>query len=148
MKRLLAVSFASLAIAGIVLAQDSIPDKDLGLSQTSVFDTPEPEPFRYDGSAAEITPMSHLDAPVIPHRIRDYEKITTSDNRCLFCHLQPEAIGKPVAEHEVPPLPASHYLDEKDEEGLPKLAGGRWVCTQCHVAQADTEPLVPNSSAR
>ena len=49
------------AATGLVLAAGEIPDKDLGLSRTSVFDTPQPEAYGFDGTAPSIAPMTALD---------------------------------------------------------------------------------------
>ena len=43
-------------------------------------------------------------------------------------------------------IPASHYKDLRDEDqkDLPKLAGARFNCTQCHAPQSEIEPTVEN----
>lgn len=126
--------------------QDGIPDSELGLTQTSVFDTPEPESYAYDGDASNIKLLSSDQAPVIPHEVRDYERITTGRNRCLRCHMEPDLIGTEVAAGEATPMPADHYLQLGSDGGDAKVNGSRWVCTQCHVGQANIAPLVGNSS--
>jgi cytochrome c-type protein NapB len=133
-------------VAAPAAAEDAIPDEDLGLSRTSVFDIPEPSAYRYDGTAPAIPEMSSLEAPVIPHEIRQYERITISRNPCVNCHLQPELIGQPVPAGEPTPIPADHYGAEPTSTDALALAGARWVCTQCHVPQANTPPLVGNTS--
>ena len=75
---------------GTAAAGDPIPDDTLGLSQTSVFDTPVPEGYDYEGSASRIDLQSSQQAPVIPHEMRAYETITTGRNRCLRCHMEPD----------------------------------------------------------
>jgi len=134
------------AVAGLAMAGDEILEKDLGLSRTSVFETPEPAPYGYDGSASEIPPLSPLEVPVIPHKTKDFERITLGRNRCMTCHLQPEMIGKAVPAGEPTPIPISHFRKDATGAATEELAGSRWVCTQCHVAQANTELLVGNST--
>lgn len=148
MKLLLHIVVIVLAVTGLAIAEEQIPDKDLGLSKTSVFDTPEPQAFIFDGAAPAIPPMNALEVPVIPHPIRYFEKITVERNRCLKCHLLPDDIGAAVASDEPTPIPASHYVSDPAGGEEPQLAGDRWVCTQCHVAQADTEPLVENTTVQ
>jgi nitrate reductase cytochrome c-type subunit len=148
MKLLLKLVSLAVVLAAPAVAEDEIADRDLGLSRTSVFDTPEPAAYGYDGSAPAIPAMSALDVPVIPHEIRQLEKITVERNRCLNCHLDPELIGKTVPEGEPTPIPASHYLGDPATSESPQVAGARWVCTQCHVAQSDTDPLVRNTTVK
>ena len=141
------VSALVFLIAGPLPAADPIPDSDLGLSRTSVFDTPVPAPYDYDGSAPAIPAMNIDEVPVIPHEIRVFEKITIGRNRCLRCHLLPEKIDMPLEEGDPTPMPANHfYRLPTADDVTAQVAGGRWVCTQCHVAQADTPPLVDNTA--
>lgn len=146
MKLLLPTVVTAIAAAGLAMAGEEISDKDLGLSKTSVFDTPEPQVFVFDGAAPLIPPMSALQAPVIPHPIRYFGKITVERNRCLECHLLPDQIGMTVTPGDPTPIPASHYVGDPTASETPQVAGGRWVCIQCHVAQSDTEPLVGNTT--
>jgi len=141
------VSALVFLIAGPLPAADPIPDSGLGLSRTSVFDTPVPDAYDYDGSAPVLPAMSVDEVPVIPHEIRDFEKITVGRNRCLRCHLVPEMIDKPLEEGDATPMPANHYFRLPSAADVTaQVDGGRWVCTQCHVAQADTAPLVGNTA--
>jgi cytochrome c-type protein NapB len=139
-----AAVFAGILVFGLALAADPVPDSELGLSPTSVFDTPVPEPFDFDGSADALPALSVEEAPVIPHEIRSFERITIARNRCLRCHLIPEQIGQAVDEGEATPIPANHFLRLPEGDQKAQLDGGRWVCTQCHVGQADAPPLVGN----
>ena len=146
MKLLLKIIITIAAVTGLAMAQEPVSDTDMGLSQTSVFDTPEPAAFDYHHPAPAIPVMSPLDVPVIPHPVKYFERITVERNRCVRCHLLPDAIGTEIAPGEPTPIPASHYLSDPSSSESPQLAGSRWVCTQCHVAQANTEPLVDNTS--
>ncbi|HDK38181.1 MAG TPA: nitrate reductase cytochrome c-type subunit; periplasmic nitrate reductase electron transfer subunit [Thiolapillus brandeum] len=76
--------------------------------------------------------------PLIPHSI-DKTRITLHENSCLGCH------GKENQKitNAVEP-PKSHYRTRKGEK-LRKISTGRYFCTQCHVPQAYTEPLVENT---
>jgi nitrate reductase cytochrome c-type subunit len=142
--RSLATAIAGILFFGVALAADPIPDSELGLSRTSVFDTPVPEGYDFDGSAEPLPNLSTEEAPVIPHEVRSFEKITVGQNRCLRCHLLPEQIGAVLEEGEATPIPLNHYLRPPEPGQKAQLDGGRWVCTQCHVAQANAPALVGN----
>mgnify|MGYP001814849287 FL=1 len=68
--RSLATAIAGILFFGVALAADPIPDSELGLSRTSVFDTPVPEGYDFDGSAEPLPNLSTEEAPVIPHEVR------------------------------------------------------------------------------
>lgn len=75
--------------------------------------------------------------PMIPHGI-DKTRITLNENSCLSCHSK--AYSK--TENAVEP-PKSHYKTREGDK-LKQISTGRYFCTQCHVPQAHTEPLVKN----
>lgn len=125
----------------------AIEDVDMGLSKTSVFDTPTPEPFSY-ASSSEALSVTFLGAPPqIPHDIDNYLPLTTANNQCLGCHDQPAMIGR-KAKGMPTPMPKSHYTDLRRTPNKvgQKLIGSRYVCTQCHAPQADVSPLVENTA--
>ena len=125
----------------------AIEDMDMGLSKTSVFDTPTPQPFSY-GSSDQALPVAFTGAPPqIPHRIDNYLPLTTSQNQCMGCHDQPAMIGR-KAKGMPTPMPQSHYTDLRraPDKVKKQVIGSRFVCTQCHAPQADVSPLVENTS--
>ena len=149
--RLLAVAvlLASALVAGAAppAAPRSIPDKELGLSRTSVFEVPSPPAWKAEASAPGDTPLpprSDKEAPpVIPHAVADFLPITPTQNLCVDCH----AIEGPRKKGEATPVPASHYVDLRhtpDKTGA-KVAGGRWVCISCHVGRTDAPPAVKST---
>jgi cytochrome c-type protein NapB len=75
--------------------------------------------------------------PLIPHGI-DKTRITLYENSCLSCHSKENA-----KETNAVKPPKSHYYTRKDTK-LKKISTGRYFCTQCHVPQAYTKPLVSN----
>jgi cytochrome c-type protein NapB len=139
----------SLASWGIALTAQGIADTDLGLSKTSVFATPSPETFSYGKASpgdSQNLPRAFPGAPPqIPHEIDSFLPLVPDNNMCLDCHDQPEKIGKPQAGGPTP-IPASHYTDLRHAPGrvMKKLSGARFICTQCHVPQANVKPLVEN----
>lgn len=140
-------------LASTTIQADSakgIKDDSLGLSKTSVNDTPAPEKFHYAESfpgTGSVLPRSYEGAPPqIPHNIEAFIPITASNNMCKQCHNTPDMIGKKVKGMPTP-IPASHYTDRRfspDKMGK-EVVGVRTVCTQCHVPQANVKPLVDNT---
>lgn len=149
-RRILFGSVAALAGAFLLLgaadqADRGIPDRSLGLSQTGVFEVPDP-PAVVDNTSdpGERPPAARAypDAPpVIPHGIADFLPITRDGNLCLGCHLTEEKV-----EGEPTPVPASHFTDLRNapEERQADVVGARQVCVSCHVPRTEAAPLVGN----
>ncbi len=75
--------------------------------------------------------------PVIPHNI-DKTRITLHENSCLDCHSKE---NQKITNAVRPPK--SHYRTREGNK-LRQISTGRYFCTQCHVPQAYTKPLVNN----
>lgn len=75
--------------------------------------------------------------PVIPHNI-DKTRITLHENSCLGCHSKE---NQKITNAVRPPK--SHYRTREGDK-LRQISTGRYFCTQCHVPQAYTKPLVKN----
>lgn len=134
-------------LMSIARAADGIAESDMGLSKTNVFDVPAPAPFNYQGVMPGGNPL-HKRAypgapPQIPHNIELMTPVKATVNYCLSCHGRAEQLGQPL-QGKPTPIPASHYTDLRHAPGKVdnKVVGARYVCTQCHVPQADVEPLV------
>jgi len=83
-------------------------------------------------------PVSYEDQPpLIPHGI-DKTRITLNENSCLSCH------GKAYAKIERATRPPKSHYRTREGEKLSAISTGRYFCTQCHVPQAYTTPLVNN----
>jgi cytochrome c-type protein NapB len=127
-----------------------VKDSELGLSRTSVFDAPAPPLSRpVDAAPGERPPVprAYPDAPpLIPHAIADFLPITREANSCVDCHGATKAKepGQPT------PLPPSHYTDLRRPGATAgdEVAGGRWVCTSCHLPLTDARPLVESRFGR
>ncbi len=76
--------------------------------------------------------------PVIPHSIEGYQ-LTVNANRCLSCHRREltEGSGAPM-------ISVTHFMN-REGQMLADVSPRRYFCTACHVPQADTRPLVPNT---
>ena len=145
MKTIHSLTFIGLltAAAACAVADGPIDAMNMGLSKTSVFDTPTPHQFAYSDVKAgdsKVLPRAWDGAPPqISHRVDKYLPITSDDNQCLECHDKPELIGN--KETSKKPMPASHYAT-KD---LDEVSGARYNCTQCHVPQANAKLLVEST---
>ena len=76
--------------------------------------------------------------PLIPHTIRDYN-ITRTHNKCMECHS-----WQRYREFGATKISMTHFRDRSGTD-LANVSPLRYFCTQCHVPQTDTKPLVGNS---
>ncbi len=152
MKNTISVFIVTLffTLPGMALSGNAVNDKDMGLSKTSVFDTPTPEPFKYSDKfpgTSQVLPRAYPDAPPqIPHNIDSFKPVTAKSNMCIGCHNNPSMRGKTV-KGMATPMPESHYTDRRHapDKVTDQLIGARYVCTQCHVPQSDAKELVDNT---
>ncbi len=75
--------------------------------------------------------------PLIPHNTTGY-KINLKFNKCLTCHSWAN-----YKEAGATKISQTHFED-RDKHVLANVSARRYFCTQCHVPQADTQPLVEN----
>lgn len=75
--------------------------------------------------------------PTIPHDISKYQ-LDKNFNKCMDCHAR-----KFADEAQAPAVSVTHYMN-RDGEFLGEVSPRRYFCTQCHVHQLETEPLVEN----
>ncbi len=142
-----------LIVAGIGAAQAAQPiaPDSMGLSKGSVFDTPSPQVYQYKGESAgqnKVLPRAYLNAPPqIPHDISNFLPITTESNMCVACHNRSDLWGKKLAQGEPTPIPKSHFTDLRNAPGkvADHLIKARFNCNQCHVPQANAQPLIENT---
>jgi len=131
-------------------AAKPVKDQSLGLSKTSVNDSPAPEKFSYSEDfpgTSHVLPQAYPGAPQqIPHNIESFLPVTSKNNACKMCHDNQAMMGKKV-KGQATSIPASHYIDLRTGDGKmgKDLVGARYVCTQCHVPQANVKPLVTNT---
>lgn len=76
--------------------------------------------------------------PLIPHSI-DKDRISLRENSCLRCHSRVDAKVE-----NAPKPPKSHFIQRNGEKSK-TIVAGRYFCTQCHVPQANAQPLVKNT---
>ena len=124
-----------------------IPDAEIGLAAGTAFEQPQQTAIGFntvDPGESELRARPNAEfPPAIPHTIEDLETITFEENSCLECHDQTVA-----ADMGAVAVPTSHNVDLRrtPESTGSEVVGSRWVCTSCHVAQTDAEPLVAISS--
>ncbi len=122
----------------------AIPDDEIGLSKVDVREIPDPGAVVENGidpGEGKILPRVYEGAPpIVSHNAGDYLPITRNENLCLDCHM----IDGEAEEGLPTPIPASHYTDLRNAPSVvgDEIAGARYNCSACHVAQTETEPLV------
>lgn len=148
-KYLLVILFGSASWTSQLWAESTIETKDMGLSKSDVFETPVPKTFAYPDSfpgTGKTLPRAYPDAPPqIPHNIASFKPITAANNMCMGCHNNPAMIGQKVKGMPTS-MPVSHYTDVRNKPNVQgeNVIGARYVCTQCHVPQANVKTLVDN----
>ena len=131
-------------------AAKPVKDSSLGLSKTSVNDSPVSEKFNYSEKfpgSSNVLPRAYTGAPPqIPHNIEAFLPVSAKNNACKMCHHNPANQGKKI-KGQATAMPVSHYTDLRHAPGkvTTELIGARYVCTQCHVPQANVKPLVTNT---
>jgi nitrate reductase cytochrome c-type subunit len=155
MKRtiLAVIVLGSLLVTGLLTPGDTskeISDKMLGLSKTSVFDTPAPEVTKTNESEPGELPLvkrvSPEEPPLVPHGLGEFLPITFVDNQCADCHGAEEE----KIEGEATPIPDSHYTDLRNAPGKVQdtIVGARYNCVSCHVSPGGNDPLTGNTFGR
>jgi len=76
--------------------------------------------------------------PLVPHKISGY-KINKKFNKCLTCHSWAN-----YKESGATKISQSHFSD-RENNVLANIAARRYFCTQCHVSQVNSSPLVENT---
>ena len=151
--KLKAIIVAALALGAVsvAIAGDAISELNMGLSKTSVFDTPAPQhadPTRAEPGNGKILPRAFLGAPPqIGHEIVSSLPIRPGDNACIDCHDEQGEWGREIGKGDAIPMPKSHYtnLRANDDVVYRRVVGARFYCLQCHATQAEVELLVVNT---
>ena len=79
-----------------------------------------------------------MQPPIIPHKVRNYQ-VDLKVNKCMSCHSRNR-----TEESQAPMVSVTHYMD-RDGNFLAEVSPRRYFCSQCHVPQLDTDPLVENT---
>lgn len=131
MKSLLTLLLA--AFSAVAVAQGEV---DKTVEQTAESVKPAFHNMQKNNDGNIPTTFLHQ-PPLVPHSIRGLQ-VTKNANQCLGCH-SPEAAPTTGATQ----IPDSHFLDregKRSESSSPR----RYFCLQCHVQQADVDPIIQN----
>ncbi len=134
------INILLLSLVSLILTTNSVMAKDVYSLRGMVGVDEESEmiPNRRSMAVDGGIDVNYEDQPpVIPHNI-DKTRITLHENSCLGCHSK----ANQKITNAVRP-PKSHYRTRKGKK-LRQISTGRYFCTQCHVPQAYTKPLVNN----
>ena len=133
--RRLLIASSMVAIAStFAIAGDGVNDFDIGLSKTSVFNTPDPEVFVYDDTRARFSKSQprafHGAPPQVPHEVESMLPITLDDNQCLECHDRPLwQNGCREQRRRLDAVrPALQLQPVPRTAGRRRAAGGQFVC--------------------
>jgi cytochrome c-type protein NapB len=106
---------------------------------TPLAQTVKPAPMvNPDNSDVKRVRNYSMQPPVIPHKIEGYQ-VDKSANRCMMCHARTR-----TQESQAPMISVTHFQN-RDGNFLAELSPRRYFCLQCHVPQANLEPLVNNT---
>ncbi len=139
------ITVFGLLIASLVvlpsLAQDGVSDPDhiASLRGGPLVETPSAPIINKVLNSDKRQVRNYPDQPpVIPHKIDGYQ-VDIKTNKCMTCHSR-TAIG----DSQAPMVSITHFAD-RDGQFLATLSPRRYFCTQCHLAQDETAPLVKNT---
>ena len=105
---------------------------------TPLDQTTQPPPISNpDNSDVRRSRNYAMQPPVVPHKIEGYQ-LDKNANRCMMCHARTR-----TQESQAPMISVTHFMD-RDGNFLAELSPRRYFCLQCHVPQADLNPLVNN----
>lgn len=93
--------------------------------------------YKWEHDSSPIKRQYIQQPPVIPHDISGYV-INLKYNKCLSCHS-----WNNYQDSKATKISLTHFTDRDGIEQI-NVAGRRYVCTTCHIAQTDTKPLVDN----
>ena len=129
-----------LAVLCMALPPSSTAQKALDRMRgaTPLAETTKPPPIvNPDNSDVRRTRNYAMQPPVIPHKIENYQ-IDKNANRCMMCHARTR-----TQESQAPMISVTHFQN-RDGNFLAELSPRRYFCLQCHVPQANLNPLVEN----
>lgn len=97
-----------------------------------------PQSMKWQDDREPITRDYVQQPPLIPHKTKGY-KINVKFNKCLTCHSWAN-----YKEAGATKISQTHFKDRANNV-LANIAPRRYFCTQCHVPQVNTPPLVDNT---
>lgn len=138
MMKLFARLLLAAACAAVALPATAQKALDNMRGPTPLAETVKPAPMvNPDNSDVRRTRNYAMQPPVIPHKIENYQTDKNA-NRCMMCHARTR-----TQESQAPMISVTHFQN-RDGNFLAELSPRRYFCLQCHVPQANLNPLVEN----
>lgn len=120
------------------LGVSAIDFQDKMRGPTALDQTTQPPPIvNPDNSDVRRSRNFAMQPPVVPHKIEGYQ-LDKNANRCMMCHARTR-----TQESQAPMISVTHFMD-RDGNFLAELSPRRYFCLQCHVPQANLNPLINN----
>ena len=139
MKKTLAYLLLVIACSAVAWPASAQKALDNMRGPTPLAETVKPEPIvNPDNSDVRRTRNYAMQPPVIPHKIEGYQTDKNA-NRCMMCHARTR-----TQESQAPMISVTHFQN-RDGNFLAELSPRRYFCLQCHVPQANLNPLIENS---
>ncbi|HEY0847019.1 MAG TPA: nitrate reductase cytochrome c-type subunit [Noviherbaspirillum sp.] len=136
MKNIKKILLSLLLLAPVFAPAADFQDKMRG--PTALDQTTQPPPLvNPDNSDVRRSRNYAMQPPVVPHKIEGYQ-LDKNANRCMMCHARTR-----TQESQAPMISVTHFMD-RDGNFLAELSPRRYFCLQCHVPQANLNPLVNN----
>ncbi|MDH5407882.1 MAG: nitrate reductase cytochrome c-type subunit [Gammaproteobacteria bacterium] len=126
---------------GICIAATTVYAKDVNSLRGShpiEANSKKPVAKKWHSDQAPIKREFVHQPPLVPHKIEGYV-INTNSNKCLSCHSWANYKDKGATK-----ISLTHFTD-RDGNDLANVSARRYFCTQCHVPQVDSKPLVKNT---
>ena len=142
MKKMSVVLSLLMALAGLAGAAQAVADngglRSLrgGVELDANNRAPELQKFNRDEEPLKRNYVQQ--PPVVPHKVRGY-RVDLNSNKCLSCHSWDN-----YKESGATKVSLTHF-NTRDGHALADISPRRYFCLQCHVPQAETEPLVENT---
>jgi cytochrome c-type protein NapB len=105
-------------------------------------------PLAENGPPPPMAPQANTDLrtarnypeqpPIIPHKSAKYQ-VDLRVNQCLECHSR-----RAVTDSQAPMVSVTHFMN-REGQVLASISPRRYFCTQCHVSQNQSKPLVENT---
>lgn len=132
----------ALSCAGNSVAEDSLLNEgsqDLATLRNGPInrEAQPPRISRVDNRDIKRKRAYPMQPPTTPHKVDGYQ-VDLKVNQCLSCHSR-----KRSEDSQATMVSVTHYMD-REGNFLADVSPRRYFCEQCHVTQADTNPLLAN----
>ena len=132
--RLFAFTLIAISLTASVVVAQNVPELT-GPANDPMASMPAEALEQYVADDKRLMRAYPEQPPIIPHSIEGYQ-LSVNANRCLTCHKREHSLGSGA-----PMISVTHYMT-RDGQMLADVSPRRYFCTQCHVPQADTAPLI------